>query len=101
MKEKVIVIINGNDIKFGNTMYGAVLANLQGMKLSYNGVVREFPDLKDNPLWRELAIERFNEKIKSLPTEEQKSDYIVSDLRGHGYVPKLKQVGGFRPIRIQ
>jgi len=60
------------------------------------GVIKEFPDLKDNEEWRFEAIKRFKEKIKSLNNESEVSDYIINELKGCGYKPKFKQRAGFR-----
>ena len=92
----VIVKVNGNSILFGNTSEGAQLSSISGLQLSKKGVEKEFPDLKGNPLWREEAIHRFKQKIKSLKSEQKKADYIISDLRKHGYIPKRIQISGRR-----
>ena len=79
--EKILVVIDGNDIKFGSTQYGAQLASIEGLKLDYQGVIKEFPELEDRDDWREEAIKRFKEKIKSFDTEEERGVYIVEDRR--------------------
>jgi len=101
--EKILVVINGNDIKFGRTTEGARLATIEGLKLDKRGVLLEFPDLNDKENWRQLAlaIERFKEKIKGFVTEEEKAHYIITDLKKYGYIPRYKQKKGFRPQIIQ
>ena len=96
----VLVKIDGTSILFGNTSFGALLAPIDGIQLSKAGVEKEFPDLKDNVSWREEAIKRFKEKIAGLPSERQRADYIIADLQSHGYIPKMMQVGGFRPVKL-
>lgn len=98
--EKILVRIEGNKVLFGSTSFGAVLADIDGLKLDYEGVIKEFPDLQDNSEWQEIAKKRFKEKIKSLSNEEQISDYIVKDLKKHGFIFKLKCVKGHRPVRL-
>lgn len=98
--EVVLVLIEGNNVRFGNTMYGAKLADISGLKLDYVGTVREFPDLTDDINWRIKAIERFKDKIADLGDEEEISNYIIFELKNKGYTPRLKQKGGFRPIKI-
>jgi len=98
--EIILVRIQGNSILFGNTKYGAKLAPIDGLKLDYSGVIGKFPDLKDDPSWREKAIIRFKEYIASLKTENEKANYIIKELNRIGYTPKLKQVQGMRPIKI-
>lgn len=99
--EMILVVIEGTNIKFGNTSYGGSVAGIEGLKLDYEGVVKEFPELKGTTNWREIAIENFKKKVKELKSEEKISEYIISDLKKHGYVPRLKQRGGFRPQKIE
>lgn len=98
--EKILVVIDGNDIKFGNTEYGAQLASIEGLKLDYQGVINEFPELTNRDDWKAEAIKRFKEKIKSFKTENEKANYIIEDLKKYGYVPEFKQKKGFRRERI-
>lgn len=98
--EVIIIRIKGHSVLFGNTTYGAKMANIEGLRLDYHGVIRQFPDLGRDIYWREKAIERFKEHISTLKTEEEIAEYIVKELRSKGYFPKLKQVAGFRPVRI-
>jgi len=98
--EVILVVINGHDVKFGNTSFGSQLADISGIKLDYKGVCEEFPDLELEDDWREQAIERFKEKIKSMKTEDEVATYIIDELSGKGYVPKKKRRAGFRPINL-
>jgi hypothetical protein len=99
--EVVIVRIKGNEILFGSTLYGAQLASIDGLKLDFQGTIREFPDLKKDLEWREKAIKRFKEHIKKLKTEDEKADYLIKELRTKGYTPKLKEKAGFRAVKIE
>ena len=96
MNEKVIVIVDGNEVRLGQTNFGAVTTTIDGLKLNHIGVIKEHPDLKDNPDWRKIVIERFKEHIKSLRTEDDVVDYIKNDLKKYGYIPRLKKKKGFR-----
>ena len=98
--EIVLVKIEGNNIRFGTSVYGAQLANIEGIRLDWTGTIREFPDLKDNLDWREIAIQRFKDHIKSLKNEDEIADYIIKELSSKGYTPKLKQKAGFRVVRL-
>ena len=92
-----IVVIDGHNVMFGNTSYGAKLATIDGMKLDYGGVIREFPDLELNPEWREVAIDRFKEKIKSYPHERDVAIYVTEELKRFGHIPiKIQMGNGFR-----
>ena len=99
--EVILIVINGNNVLFGSTIFGAALADISGLKLDFHGTIREFPDLKEDLQWREKAIERFKKHIKALNDEDKISDYIICELRNKGYIPKLKQKQGFRPVRIK
>jgi len=74
---------------------------LEGLKFSKAGVLIEFPDLKNNKEWKEIAINRLKEHIKSIPIEEHKLNYVKAELIKHGYVPMFKQRAGFRPKNLR
>ncbi len=99
--EKIFIKIDGKDIKFGNTIFGAQLANIDGLKLNYLGVCKEHPDLKGDKEWKEKSIKRFKTKINKMANEDDIANYLINDLRKYGYVPKLKQKRGFRPRIIR
>jgi len=96
MNEKVIVIVEGNEVRIGQTNFGAVTTTIDGLKLNHEGVIKEHPDLKAEPNWRELAIERFKQHVRSLKSEDAIVSYLIEDLRKYGYIPKLKKKKGFR-----
>lgn len=98
--EKVLVIVEGNNVKFGNTTYGPYLASIDGLLLNHEGVVKEFPDLQGDENWKEKASSRFREKIKSFKTENEISDFMVSEMKEAGFIPLMKQKGGFRIEKI-
>ncbi len=93
------VRIDGNNIYFRDQKSGG-FGTIECLQLNRTGVIKEFPDLKDNKNWKEEAIKRFKEKIKSLDTENQKMKYIVKDLQGHGYIPRYIQKPGHRVIKL-
>jgi len=99
--ERIFIIIDGNRVKFGNTLFGSQVASIEGLKLNYQGVIREFPDLEHNQNWSEEAMKRFKQKIKSCKNEEEVADYLIDDLKKYGYIPYLKQKKGFRPEVIK
>ncbi len=94
--EVSFVRISRNDIRFATGSSGNKLAPIDGLRLSYSGVCREHPDLELNKEWKQEAIKRFKDKIKSLRTEDDKAQYIIEDLKKHGYVAKFKQKAGHR-----
>ena len=94
--ETILVKVDGNNVKFSNSNFGAVESDISGLKLSHEGVIREFPNLKDDVNWKSKAIQRFKDHIKSLRTEEDKASYIINDLKKSGYTARYKQKIGFR-----
>lgn len=98
--EVILIVIDRTKVLFGSTVFGAKLADIEGLKLDFHGTIRQFPDLKDDLEWREKAIERFKAHIQTLKEEEKIAEYLIYELRSKGYEPRLKQVKGFRPVRI-
>ena len=99
--EKILVTIRGERITFANTMFGAVESDIEGIQLSHQGVIKEFPDLKDNENWKAEAVKRFKEKISNLKTEQERANYIIEDLEKYGYKIEKIQRGGFRPNMVE
>jgi len=98
--ENILVVINGKDVKFGSTEFGAQLADINGLKLDYNGVCREFPDLETRDDWKEEACARFKEKIRNMENEEERAEYLIEELSKLGYTPLKKQRRGHRPVKL-
>jgi len=98
--EVILVVITGKDVKFGSTTYGATMADISGLKLDYAGVCREFPDLELADDWKEQAASRFKEKIQDMKTEDEISNYIITELQKQGYKAIKKRRKGFRPIDL-
>jgi hypothetical protein len=95
-----LVIVDGNNVLFGNTSFGAKLATIDGLKLDYSGVIREFPDLELEADWREIAMERFKNKIKKQSTEKETALYIIDELKKFGHNPIKIQLSGSRWRKI-
>jgi hypothetical protein len=96
-----IVVVDGNNILFGNTSYGTKLATIDGLKLDYAGTIREFPDLELEDDWREVAIARFKKKIKDCKTERDSALYIVDELKKFGHIPLKIQMSGCRWRKLE
>lgn len=99
LNEKIGIVIKGNEVLFGNTLQH-LASTIDGLKLSKEGALKEYPDLESREDWREEIIKRFKEKIASFDTEDKKAKYIISDLTKFGYIPTIKQVKGHRWERI-
>lgn len=93
------IVVAGNNVYFTDS--SGVTSTIDGLKLSYVGVVKEFPDLKDDEDWKKKASEKFKEKIKSFQTDMEKINYIKEDLKLYGYKPLYIQRSGFRPQKVQ
>jgi hypothetical protein len=98
--EPVEVRVEGNNVLFRTTQTGG-WASIDNLQLDYSGVIKEFPNLKGNDNWRTEAIKRFKDKIKKFKTEQVRINYIINDLKQHGYVPRYIQKKGHRPKAIQ
>ena len=99
--EVILVRIDKTNIQFSNSVYSSRMTDINGLRLSKNGVIKEFPDLKDNVSWREEAIKRFKEHIKKMKNENEISQYIIFELSKYGYLPKFRQKKGFRIEKIK
>ncbi len=75
------------------------MATIDGLRLDYDGVVKEYPNLKDDKEWRIKAIENFKNKIKELDTEKEVAQYVIKDLKKHDYELTNAQKDGFRAIK--
>jgi len=97
--ETVEVRINNSNVFFRTSQFQR-FANIDGIKLDKQGVIKEFPDLYGKEDWQELGRKRFKEKIKKMKNEEEISKYILKDLSKFGYKPLYLQKQGFRPMRL-
>ena len=86
---------------FRKEQTGGLFAPIEAIKLDKQGVIKEFPDLKDNEDWKEIATKRFKEKLKKMKTEQERIDYVIEDLRKFGYKPLYLNKQGHRPKRIR
>ena len=95
--ELIIVRIAGHSVMFGaKTGNNPMMASIEGIQLSKAGVIKEFPELKDEPNWRQEAIARFKDKIRDLGSEDRIYHYVVEDLKKFGWKPIYRQRQGHR-----
>lgn len=78
-----------------------MMSPFEGLELNKKGVEKEYPDLIGDKDWKQKAIQRFVDKIKNLPTENLRMDWIISELKEMGYEPLFKQRKGFRTQKIR
>ena len=95
--EIVEIYIMGHSLLFsqGNRQ----MATIEGLQLDFDGVVKEYPELKDEKDWRIMAISKFKDKIKSLKNEKEVAQYLVKDLKKHHYELINAQQEGFRATK--
>ncbi len=89
-----------NENVYFRTSNSPNFGSIDEMKLDKHGVVKEFPELKDDIEWQRKARAKFKEKIRVLPNEEQRIKYIIEDLSKFGYIPLYIQKQGFRPRKL-
>lgn len=97
--EVVEVRIKDKNIFFRTSQFQN-FGDIDGIKLNKVGVLKEFPDLKDNEDWQSIARTRFKDKIKQMKTERERADYVINDLKKFGYKPLWEMVKGFRPKKL-
>jgi hypothetical protein len=95
--------ISGNKIEygklFGNQMF---FMPIDQLKFDYDGILREFPDLKDKPEQeaREISVQRLKEHLAKMNSEEEVCKYVIEEIKKYGGIPRIKQKVGFRPERL-
>jgi hypothetical protein len=90
----------GSNILFRTQETGSMLAPIDALQLNQQGVIKEHPDLKDKEDWREQAIKRFKEKMKTYQTEKERINYVIEDLSKFGYKAYAIQEQGFRTRKL-
>lgn len=98
--QKIVITIDGDKIYFFDLNNSTNRVPIDYLRISKDGVCREFPEFKDKENWRELAISRFKYHINLLGSEDKRADYVVDELRKMGYTPELKQKHGFRAVKL-
>lgn len=93
------IIIDGTNLMFLNS--SGTITTIDGVRISKGGVIKEFPELENNPEWKKIAIERLKEKIKSLQTEMERTNYVKDELVKFGYEAMFYQRAGHRPSKFK
>lgn len=96
----VSVKVEENNLCFFDVGSGQV-TTLEGLRMSKAGVLKEFPDLKDEIEWKKFAIDRLKDHMKSFNTEMEKMIYIKNELIKFGYAPLHYAKQGFRPQKFK
>lgn len=78
-----------------------IFTTIDGMKLNKLGVIKEHPDLKDDPEWQMKAIQRLKAKLKSFNTEKEVMKYVINEMESFGWKGVYYTIDGFRPKKIK
>ncbi len=100
--EVVIVKAIGHQLLFTNsTTNFQQYAPIEGLQLKKEGILKEFPDLEglEPNEMRIEATKRFNNKVKTLETQNKIKEYLVNEFTKMGYTLKMVQKEGFRPTK--
>lgn len=98
--ERMAIRIIGENVLFID-LQNNIVAPLEGLNLNKQGVIKEYPDLKDDEEWKSKSIQRFVDKIKSLPSETERAKWLIEEMKSMNYTPLYQQRNGFRPQKIQ
>ena len=101
-KERDVLMIKilGNNITFSNEQLGFMAeAPIDLIKMDYEGILRECPDLADkHPIEaRSEYIRRFKELISGMKNEDEIKEYVIDQMTRAGYdFRRIEKAGGFR-----
>lgn len=98
--QRIIVRVIGDIVLFID-LQNNMMSPIEGLNLTKKGVEKEYPDLIGDKDWKQKAIQRFVDKIKSFQTEQQRMDWLIDELKEMGYSPLFQQRQGFRPKKIR
>lgn len=98
--ERMIIRVIGNNVLFIDPQNNMV-APIEGLSLKREGVIKEYPDLKDDPEWKQKAIQRFVDKVKSLDNENKAINWIIEEMKQMQYIPLYMAKQGWRPQKIK
>ncbi len=97
-QDLVQVVVKGNELMFYDVSSGQMTV-MEGLKLDMSGVIKEFPDLKDDEEWRKKAINRLKEHMKKISKEMDKLNYVKNELVAFGWNALYFQKCGWRPTK--
>ncbi len=97
--DRMMIRVIGDTVLFIDPQTNTV-SPIEGLNLNKQGVIKEHPDLKDDEEWKQKAIKRFVNKIKSFKTETEKTNWLIEEMKQMGYNPLFKQRNGFRAEKI-
>lgn len=99
--EMIEVRVIGTELCFKTSDYNSRSVPIEALKLNKEGVIREFPDLRYAEDWKQKSIERLKNKIKDMPNEVERINYLIDDLKTFGYIPIYYQKQGHRVTKFK
>lgn len=94
--EVIMVRVLNKEILFKTSAFGGGFVSIEGLKLSRIGTIKQFPNLKDRDDWRTEAIKMYKLNLNKMESETQRMNYVIEELRKHGYKGLYWQDEGFR-----
>ena len=98
--EIIMIKVEANNLGFFDVGSGQ-MTTIEGLRMSKAGVLKEFPDLKNDADWRIKSITRLKKHLKSIEKEMDKMIYVKDELIKFGYEPLSYTKAGFRPQRFK
>ena len=98
--DRMAIRVIGSNVLFID-LQTRMVSPIEGLKFNKQGVIKEHPDLKDDPEWKQKAIKRFVDKIKELPSESKRVEWLIKEMKNMSYKPLYKQRDGFRTEKIK
>jgi len=102
--EMVVIKVENTIVTFAKAQGQYMrFSTIDGLKLNLSGILKEFPDLVElSPEEARIeAIKRFKAKVGELNEDKAIEEYIVNDLKPHGYILLARMRPGFRPEKIK
>jgi len=96
----IFIRVRNNSIMFANSSQGNQWCPIDGLRLSELGVKKEFPELQNEPNWKEKAIQKFKDKITDMKNETEICEYLIKDLKKYGYQPYIWKEAGHRGRKL-
>ena len=99
--DMALVRFSGNDVVFSTSDSNfQQYSPIEGLRLSRDGILKEFPDLKKSNLsdgeLRGEAVKRFKEKIRGFETDLETKEYLIEEFENMGYTLKTIKKKGWR-----